>query len=277
MLRRRTARAFACLTFVALAVPALGSTAAAGAEEVRDGATDDAGARVGPHDGGAVDHRAQGPLRRRRRTPGTRRRRRRATTAPKTPPTTSPKPAPTAQRPEACSHDHPEARVHDPGPEVCSPPPGAEAAANGGVAPAAPAPTGDDGEMTSICIGRDRFHDPDIPGTRRAAHRGVAPVTGPAPASALAPAAAPDAPPPAADTTPAPSGDSQVAAGMAPTSGAGPVTAAAPLVVQAVRDRGFVVLLVLLVLLFLALHGRVDGGDPKLGAAADRQGRAGFR
>ena len=41
--------------------------------------------------------------------------------------------------------------------------------------------------------------------------------------------------------------------------------------------EGLVVLLVLLVLLFLALHGRVDGGDPKLAAVADRQDRARFR
>ena len=64
---------------------------------------------------------------------------------------------------------------------------------------------------------------------------------------------------------------------MAPTSGAGPVTGATPLVVRASATEGLVVLLVLLVLLFLALHGRVDGGDPKLEAVADRQDRARFR
>ena len=68
-----------------------------------------------------------------------------------------------------------------------------------------------------------------------------------------------------------------MAAGMAPTSGAGPVTDAVPLVVKPSVTDGLLVLLVLLVLLFLALHGRVDGGDPKLEAVADRQGRAGFR
>jgi len=55
------------------------------------------------------------------------------------------------------------------------------------------------------------------------------------------------------------------------------VTDAQPLVARATATEGFVVLLVVLVLLFLALHGRVDGGDPKLEAVADRQGRTRFR
>jgi hypothetical protein len=64
---------------------------------------------------------------------------------------------------------------------------------------------------------------------------------------------------------------------MAPTPGAGPMTAAAPLVVRVNSAEGLVVILVLLVLLFLALHGWVDGGDQKLESAADRQDRARFR
>ncbi len=64
---------------------------------------------------------------------------------------------------------------------------------------------------------------------------------------------------------------------MAPIPGAGPVTDATPLVARATATEGFVVLLVVLVLLFLALHGRVDGGDPKLEAVGDRQSRTRFR
>jgi hypothetical protein len=55
------------------------------------------------------------------------------------------------------------------------------------------------------------------------------------------------------------------------------VIGASPLVVRPDATDGLLVLLVLLVLLFLVLHGRVDGGDPKLEAVADRQGRTGFR
>ena len=55
------------------------------------------------------------------------------------------------------------------------------------------------------------------------------------------------------------------------------MTDASPLVVRVASTSGLVVLLVLLVLLFLALHGRVDGGDPRLEAVADRQDRARFR
>ena len=45
---------------------------------------------------------------------------------------------------------------------------------------------------------------------------------------------------------------------------AGPVTAADVLSVRPTTAEGLVVLLVVLVVLFLALHGRVDGGDPRL-------------
>jgi hypothetical protein len=43
------------------------------------------------------------------------------------------------------------------------------------------------------------------------------------------------------------------------------VTVAEALSVRPTPSEGVVVILVILVLLFLALHGRVDGGDPRLG------------
>jgi hypothetical protein len=55
------------------------------------------------------------------------------------------------------------------------------------------------------------------------------------------------------------------------------VTDARPLVARATATEGLVVLLGLLVLVFLALHGRVDSGDPKLEAVGNRQGRTRFR
>jgi hypothetical protein len=47
---------------------------------------------------------------------------------------------------------------------------------------------------------------------------------------------------------------------------AGPATVAEALSVRPTPSEGVVVILVILVLLFLALHGRVDGGDPRLGS-----------
>jgi hypothetical protein len=47
--------------------------------------------------------------------------------------------------------------------------------------------------------------------------------------------------------------------------------------VRAAQSGGWVILLVVLVLLFLALHGRVDGGDPKLRGLADVDNEGRFR
>jgi hypothetical protein len=55
-----------------------------------------------------------------------------------------------------------------------------------------------------------------------------------------------------------------MAVGSAPVPRASPVTAAAPFTVRPTASEGIVVLLVLMVVVFLALHGRVDGGDPRL-------------
>ena len=59
--------------------------------------------------------------------------------------------------------------------------------------------------------------------------------------------------------------------------GAGPATGAAPLVGRRAASTSLVGLMMLLVILFVALHGRLDAGDPKLRAVTGRQERVRFR
>jgi hypothetical protein len=54
------------------------------------------------------------------------------------------------------------------------------------------------------------------------------------------------------------------------------VTAADVLSVHPTASEGLVVLLVILVALFLAFHGRVDGGDPRLGGGGAGPGTGRF-
>jgi hypothetical protein len=70
-------------------------------------------------------------------------------------------------------------------------------------------------------------------------------------------------------------GDQSLAAGASAVPGAALTPAGPPIVVRAARSGAAVILLVLLVLVFLAVHGRVDGGDAKLRGVgeADQQGR----